>query len=265
MGTDHARRAYDAMAPFYDDFTAHHHLHAWTTTLEGLAREVGLQGQRLLDVGCGTGKSLIPFLERGWEVTGCDVSREMLEAAAQKAGGRVRLLHHDMRELPAVGTFDLVCCLGDVINYLHTDAELIDAFSGLRRNLAPAGVVVFDVNTLGTLRKIHSSILVQPSPERVLILDGQSSPDLSAGGLAESHIVALTKGAEGWWTRSVSVHRQRHHSERSIRRALTSAGLPWARVRGQDIQGKVEADLDELRDNKAVYLARRDAPKGEGR
>ena len=105
---DHARRSYDAFAPHYDAFTAHHDYPAWTATLERLARAAGLNGRRLLDVACGTGKSFLPFLQRGFDVVACDVSPRMLAIAAAKAGERVRLERHDMRRLPVLGSFDPV-------------------------------------------------------------------------------------------------------------------------------------------------------------
>ena len=46
----------------------------------------GLPGNRVLDAGCGTGKSFLPLLERGFEVTACDQSEAMLDVAASKAG-----------------------------------------------------------------------------------------------------------------------------------------------------------------------------------
>src|ERR671915_549693 len=46
---DHARVAYDAFAPYYDEFTAHHDYEAWTATLERRARDAGLRGREFLD------------------------------------------------------------------------------------------------------------------------------------------------------------------------------------------------------------------------
>ena len=43
-------------------------------------------GERVLDVACGTGKSFMPFLARGWDVTACDLSPAMLARAATVAG-----------------------------------------------------------------------------------------------------------------------------------------------------------------------------------
>ena len=85
-GGQWAEQAYEAIAPVYDDFTAHHDYELWLGNLLPKLRRHGLNGHRLLDVGCGTGKSFIPMLERGWKVTACDISPSMLELARAKAG-----------------------------------------------------------------------------------------------------------------------------------------------------------------------------------
>src|SRR5438445_9097917 len=107
------------------------------TTIEQLARRHGLRGSRLLDVACGTGKSLEPFVRRGFTAVGCDLSTPMLDVAAAKLGPPVRLERHDLRELPRLGAFDLVCCLDDALNYLLPSDELGAALAGLAANLPP--------------------------------------------------------------------------------------------------------------------------------
>src|ERR1700761_4191622 len=120
----HAEVAYEAIAPVYDDFTAHHNYREWVGDLLQVATENGLRGDTALDVACGTGKSFLPLLDHGWKVTACDISPAMAELARAKVGGKVRIEVADMRELPVYGSFDLVCCLDDAVNYLHTGAEL---------------------------------------------------------------------------------------------------------------------------------------------
>src|SRR4051812_33686781 len=100
---DGARLAYDQLAPFYDAFTAHHDYELWTSALLDLARRHGLRGNRLLDAACGTGKSFEPFVRRGWHVTACDVSPEMLARAARKTGADAELHVADLNALPAFG------------------------------------------------------------------------------------------------------------------------------------------------------------------
>ena len=85
---DPALAAYEALAPFYDEFTAGYDYDRWLDGLEALALEHGLRGRSLLDVACGTGKSFMPMLARGYEVTACDLSPAMVELAREGARGR---------------------------------------------------------------------------------------------------------------------------------------------------------------------------------
>src|SRR5919108_4251529 len=102
---DHARVAYDALAPAYDVLTGDHDHERWTGLVEERAHAAGLQGRRLLDVACGTGNTIVPMLARGYEVTGVDISEAMLELARSKTEARAHLLRADMRDLPVLGEF----------------------------------------------------------------------------------------------------------------------------------------------------------------
>src|SRR5829696_4674472 len=173
VATTAVRDSYDGMAAAYDRFTAHHDYEGWTATLEGLARRHGLAGHRLLDAGCGTGKSFQPFVRRGYEVVAFDISPAMAAIAAAKAP-EVPVFVFDVRELPRLGTFDLVCCLDDCLNYVLEPAELTAALAALAGNLAPDGLMVFDLNTLATYRGFFSELLVDPAEEEVLVWRGET-------------------------------------------------------------------------------------------
>ena len=262
----HARQAYDAFAPYYDAFTAHHDYEAWTAALERLAVGAGLGGRRLLDLACGTGKSFLPFARRGYEVKACDVSPALLELARAKAPAGARLHAADVRDLPELGRFDLVTWLDDAVNYLHGPAELDAAFAGVRRSLAPGGVLVLDANTLATFRRLYSSCLVVPGADEVLVLRGRGSAELPAGGLAEARLEALVRRPDGFWDRTESVHLHRHHPEPELRAALARAGLECAGAWGQHLDGRLEPVSDDLTHSKTVYVARLAAPESqEGR
>ena len=249
------REAYDALAPAYDLLTGGHDHAAWAAQLEELAQRAGLSGRRLLDVGCGTGSSALPMLARGYDVVGVDLSPGMLALAREKLGPDVRLEPADMRRLPALGAFDLVWSVADGVNYLAPD-ELVPAFEGFRRNLAPDGLAMFDVDTLASFRVLYSSLIVVPGEGRVVVLEGQESPDLEEGSAAVAHVDCLERDSPPWWRRTRSVHRQYHHPPAVLGRALGAAGLRTVAVWGTDGAGASELPLDEERHNKAVYIAR---------
>jgi SAM-dependent methyltransferase len=254
--SQHARAVYDAFAPHYDEFTAHHDYDAWTTSLEAIARDCGLRGRRLLDVACGTGKSFLPYLERGYEVVACDVSPAMVALAAAKAGDRARVEVCDMRELPRLGAFDFVCCIDDAVNYLLTPDELAVTFSGLARNLAAGGVVLFDANSLMAYRTFFASMSVLVSDERVLVWEGHAAEGFAEGELAQATVEALNRNTDGSWWRERGVHHQRHHPRSEVEGALRQAGLEPVAVRGMRFEGTVTEGFDELDNSKAVYVAR---------
>src|SRR5437763_493918 len=120
---------YDCLAPFYDRFTADYAYEAWIDAIEAQAIALGLRGWRALDLACGTGKSTLPLLERGYAVKACDISEGMVREARGKRPERADVFSvADMRDLPDLGQFDFVLCLDDAINYLLSDAELEATF-----------------------------------------------------------------------------------------------------------------------------------------
>lgn len=244
------RETYDAWAPVYDEFNRGYMFERWTGKLVEKAEEAGMGGRRLLDIACGTGMSTLPMLDRGWTVTGCDISPGMLEIAREKVGERANLFEADMRELPDVGEFDLVWAINDPLNYLLDVEELEAAFDGMRRNVAVDGIVLFDVNTLVTYRTFFSNETVVEGREGRLMWQGQLSPgDVSVGTFAEARF-----DAEGD-ADLTSVHRQRHFSEAEVLAALDAAGLDCIAQFGEK-EGDLTPGIDEDVHSKAVYLCR---------
>jgi SAM-dependent methyltransferase len=252
---DFAERTYEAIAPVYDDFTAHHDYEGWFAELLPALERHGLRGRRLLDVGCGTGKSFLPMLARGWQVTACDVSPSMLELARAKAGDAVRLSVADMRELPTFGEFDLVWALDDAINYLLSAKELERALSGMRANLASTGLLLFDVNALQAYRTFFAKTEVVERDGRRLVWRGQASPEMAPGSICEAHL-AVEGEAGGIEAGHLGTHRQRHFPEKEVLGALERAGLECLDVHGHGFDGILRQPLDEAVHTKAIFIAR---------
>ena len=255
---DRALTAYDRLAPHYDAFTDGYAYEDWLSALERLAFEAGLSGHRLLDVACGTGKSFLPMLARGYEVTACDLSTEMLEVARGKLDGRpATLCVADMRGLPQLGAFDLITCLDDAVNYLGSAAELRAALAGFARNLRPGGVVVFDANTLATFRHGYSQTAALDSCGSFFCIRGEGDPDLEPGGSARVCIEVFSPAHGDLWRRTRSHHLHHHHPRAEVERAAAAAGLEVVAVRGQSPGVRISLEPDEELHSKTVYVLRR--------
>ena len=249
-----ALRTYDALAPAYDLFTADYDYERWLEVLEGLAVRAGAPGRRLLDVACGTGRSFEPMLTRGYEITGCDISAPMARQAARRLGDRGRIGVCDMRTLPDYGQFDLITCLDDAVNYLLDVDDLDATFASARRRLAPGGVYLFDVNTLGTYRTAFASDDTLDRGGVRITWRGRATPGAAAHGIhrAQWELGSATGGSP--WR--IVPHVQRHWPVELVRERLALAGLDVVSVLGQSTGVVMSPEPDEHRHTKAVFVAR---------
>lgn len=244
---DAVQAAYDACADIYDRFTGSNDYELWFDKLLPKLEELGLRHGDLLDVACGTGKGIGPMLNRGWNVTACDISAGMVEKAKEKFPEGVRFEVRDILELPRFGEFDLVWALNDPVNYLVEDGDLERAFAALAANLAPEGLLVFDCNTAMLFRETFGAGVEEDHDDR-WIWRGLGETD----GVYEAEI----SGEDV----EPNFHRERHWPVDVVRSALVTAGLdPLAVIGQREEEGDglvLSPDGDEERDHKIIHVAR---------
>jgi SAM-dependent methyltransferase len=246
---------YEQLARVYDSFTAQSDYEAWTGHAIASAAAYGWRGNTVLDVACGTGKSFLPFLDRGFDVTGCDASAAMLAEAARKAP-EVPLFEADMRALPELGAFDLVTCFDDALNHLLDEDELTQGFQGFARNLAPAGVLLFDLNTLLAYRTTFARDSVAVRDDLTFVLRGDSTADAPPGCLATAHVDVFAEGDDGRCGRVAARLVQRHFPPHRVTALLSAAGLDCLGVLGVLADGAHVPEADESRQLKLIYVSR---------
>jgi SAM-dependent methyltransferase len=121
-------------------------------------------GSPILELGCGTGRVLLPLARQGYQITGVDVSPPMLDVARRKVAaenltGQVTLFEQDMRELELGGRFNLAfAAINSFMHLLNTDDQLT-ALARIRHHLNPGGLLLLD--------------LFNPDLSRLLDLRGQ--------------------------------------------------------------------------------------------
>jgi SAM-dependent methyltransferase len=247
---------YDVLAPVYDLLTGDYAYGSWVRELVTLARGHGLLGDRALDVACGTGNGTVPLLDLCYEVTGCDLSGAMLDAARLRTHGRARLLEADVLAMPVLGRFDLATCLGDVPNHLGSVDEVRTALTGIRRNLRPGGMLLFDLNLLVAYRAVPDLTLRDES--RVVTWWGAPAEISEPGGAGEV-VIDVFEREGGLWRRSQCRQPHRHHPLPAVLAAVAAAGLEVVAVHGHVPGVGLQPRADESLHSKAVVLARRPA------
>jgi SAM-dependent methyltransferase len=101
----------------------------------------------VLDIACGTGPHLSRLAERGYEMTGLDLSPENIEFLRERLD--VKRLKADLR-VGDMGDFDLPCpvdgaiCMQDSQGHLLTNERLVGHLRAVARAVAPGGLYVFD-------------------------------------------------------------------------------------------------------------------------
>lgn len=148
-----AASSYDAIPDFgllYD----HVPLYRERTDVGFYVAEAKSSRGPVLEVGCGTGRILVPIARAGSTIVGLDSSNQMLERCRASLSRepvavqqRVTLHQRDMHDFDLAGgtTFPLIIAPFRVFQHLTTVAAQLRFLTKVARHLAPKGRLVFDV------------------------------------------------------------------------------------------------------------------------
>ena len=156
-------RLYTAFATVYDRLMADVNYPAWAAFYQTLLTLYGLRTGKLCECACGTGSFTIPLCGMGYQMTGVDLSEEMLFEASQKArkaGAMIPFVKQDMRGLRLHRQMDAVLCTCDGVNYLPTQEDVLQFFTAAFQAVRPGGALIFDASTPYKLREVLGNSFV---------------------------------------------------------------------------------------------------------
>ncbi len=144
---DSVRSHYREFAYFYDQFCA-----GVESDLQFYLEEAKKAGSPVLELGCGTGRVLIPVAQSGIDIVGLDLSEDMLSVARQKISGlnvetqrRIQLEMGDMRDFSLDQRFNLIMIPFRAVLHLMTQEDQRQALTCIREHLADDGCLAFNV------------------------------------------------------------------------------------------------------------------------
>lgn len=110
----------------------------------------GLQGKKVLDVGCGTGLLSVKLAQNGADVTGIDLSDDMLEVARNRAAESslsIQFEQQPMQEIAGEPSFDAAIIAIDSLNYVCKKEDVLQTLKGIHSVLKVGGSLLFDVHS----------------------------------------------------------------------------------------------------------------------
>ena len=217
---------YTGFAEVYDRLMSDVDYPAWAAFYTELLRSRGISGGTLCECACGTGGLTLPLQRAGWQVTGADLSQEMLEQAQRKAreeGLPVRFVCQDMRRLQLHHPVDAVLATCDGVNYLLKEKDLTAFLRSAWTALRPGGCLAFDVSTPRKLSKVlGDSLLAEDTPEITYLWQNRHLPRQHCVDL---HLCIFVLEQDGRYRRLDEEQRQRAWTREELADALRETGF----------------------------------------
>ena len=253
-------RSYDAIPHFgllYDSVPAY----ASRADVSFYVGEAAAGTGTVLELGCGTGRILLPLARAGRRVVGVDSSREMLDRCeaklreeADSVRERATLRQSDVRSFDLGATYDLAIAPFRVVQHLATIEDQLHFLDAVRRHLAPEGRFVFDVfNPHFSALAAVDGIEREDTPEQRLP-DGRSfrrTARVSRVRWVEQiseieliYYVSPTPGAQA--DRHVHAFDMRWYLRAELEHLLARAGFRVEAIYGDFARGALSDDSPEL-------------------
>jgi SAM-dependent methyltransferase len=217
---------YTGFAEVYDGLMSDVDYPAWAAFYTELLRRRGITGGTLCECACGTGGLTLPLAEAGWQVTGVDLSREMLDRAQGKARERglpVRFVCQDMRRLELHHPVDAVLATCDGVNYLLKGPDLTAFLRAAWTALRPGGCLAFDVSTPHKLWNIlGDNLLAEDTGEVTYLWQNLARPRQHTVDL---HLCIFIREEDGRYRRLDEEQTQRAWTREELTGALEHTGF----------------------------------------
>ena len=218
---------YGRFADLYDRLMDDVDYDGWADSLCALFGTYGDNGiGTVTDCACGTGALTVRWAERGYRMTGIDLSEDMLRVAQEKArahGLFVPFARMDMTSFRTHRKTDAIICCCDGVNYLTEEKQVRSFFASANANLRDGGLLLFDLSTPYKLERVLGcSTMGEDRKECTYLWENTYDP---SSGLLEMRLHFFLPDGKGTYTRFDETHIQRSYSREQTEKLLDGCGF----------------------------------------
>ncbi len=242
MKSNSCSTPFTTIAPYYDRLMSFVNYRNWVDYIERIIQMSGINEKAVFDVACGTGVCLELWMEKGYRVIGLDRSLEMLAICKERLAGRDGAIFYagDMRDFCLGVQVPVITCLYDSLNYLLQEEELLAFFRSAAAALDPEGVLIFDMNTIHSLRDEWGNNSFRRRDEGLLsVWTNTYDPVRDVSSLK----IALHVNDNGSEKVFEEMHQERGYPLSEIERLLGEAGFTCSLYRHLTFTPATELDL----------------------
>ena len=221
--------AYHELAKSYDRLTNDVDYEATVDFYFEILKREGLNPRTAVDLACGTGSVTAILARKGLDVTGVDLSEEMLTQAFQKVMDMEkppRFVCQPLQELYLPRGVDLAVCALDSLDYITEPSDCETAIKRIYKALNPGGIFIFDVNTPEKLRAMDGQVFLDEDDDVYCVWRGEFDDQTNIC----SYGMDLFQREGTVWHRSFEEHREYAYSRDQLTGYLKAAGFTHIRV-----------------------------------
>lgn len=214
--------AYETFAFVYDEVMDSSLYQKW---LDFSCRHLG-EKKQIMELACGTGALAVEFAKAGFDVTGLDLSEEMLMIASQRAEQEdtpIQLVEGDMLDLTDVGTYEAITCYSDSICYMEDEQSVQQVFDGVYNSLRDDGVFMFDVHSTYQIDEVFPDYSYHYQTDEFAFLWESYQGEVPHS--IEHFLTFFVQNEDGTFQRMDELHRERTYPLESYQRMLENAGF----------------------------------------
>lgn len=258
--------AYETLAFIYDKLMDDIDYEQWAAYLHEQLQKHDCPGNRLLDLGCGTGNITIPLAQKGYDITAIDLSAEMLAQAKAKTdtlrnAGKSLSIDWQAQDMTALELYDDddnfllydgVIATFDAFNYILEPEALQFLLQDLADHMNDNGILIFDIQTPYKLRKyLGNNIYTLHREDVEYMWENQFDTEEQ---ICQMDITFFLRQENGLYQKVTESHTERVYEPDLLQL--------WLNLSGFDVLG-IYQELSELpleeESHRAVFVAKRRA------